>query len=168
LGPSYAFDIVKISSRPQFARRARLGIANSSSTARCLLGSARNRSYTRPESRCRNGDNRIRFYRIASKRRPKMAPIHFVPAHNPRHRSAAFALYRALLRLSRQVAVPSQRPDSLSNPISQRIRCRFDANRTCWSNRLVYAALAAGYQVSPHALNRRSLSSPPSSFAPCD
>ncbi|KAH8170809.1 complex 1 protein (LYR family) domain-containing protein [Sarocladium implicatum] len=77
----------------------------------------------------------------------------FVPAHDQRHRSAVLALYRALLRLSGQITISteSQHSTRVNHAISQRIRSRFDANRSCWSTRLIYAALAAGYQVSAHA-----------------
>ncbi|KAH7312160.1 hypothetical protein B0I35DRAFT_49127 [Stachybotrys elegans] len=72
----------------------------------------------------------------------------FVPARNSRHRTAVFALYRALLRAGRQVPLPKiNRLRGVANPISYLLRKKFDQARVSTSLRLNFAALTAGYKA---------------------
>lgn len=81
----------------------------------------------------------------------KRAP--FIPGRDQRHRQAVLALYRTLIREAQRVPLPeSQAAHGTTNPISYLIRKRFASNRSCTSSRLVYAALAAGYQVGHNLL----------------
>lgn len=72
----------------------------------------------------------------------------FVPAQNSRHRTAALALYRALVREGKKVQLPPdvQQP-SRNHPVAHLVRKRFAKNKAYTSFRLTYAALAAGYNV---------------------
>jgi hypothetical protein len=89
----------------------------------------------------------------------KRAP--FLPGCDPRHRSAALALYRTLIRQAHRVPLPEpQTTNDPRNPIAYLIRKRFASNRSCTSSRLVYAALAAGYQFIDVLAKARSSSSP--------
>ncbi|KAL7954339.1 hypothetical protein V8C34DRAFT_22337 [Trichoderma compactum] len=67
----------------------------------------------------------------------------FIAARNSRHRTAALALYRALIRTASRIPVAQ---DVAQKPISQIVRRRFDKNSGYTSFRLVYAAMAAGYK----------------------
>ncbi|KAI2629943.1 hypothetical protein GGR54DRAFT_587031 [Hypoxylon sp. NC1633] len=90
-------------------------------------------------------------------------PAFFIPARNSRHRTACFALYRALL----QQATLIRLPDDLAtvrgpiNPIKHLIRRAFRRNRTDTSPRLIFPALKAGYRIL--ALLKSAASSSPSS-----
>lgn len=77
-----------------------------------------------------------------------MQRSHFIPARNGRHRTAALALYRSLVREGGRVPVPPQtQPGGSMHPVVYLIKKRFAANRSCSSARLLYAAMTAGYQV---------------------
>lgn len=77
----------------------------------------------------------------------------FIAARNSRHRTAALALYRALLRTASKVPVPVENAaqktskDVKANPIVRIVRKRFAKNTPYTSFRLIYAAMAAGYKV---------------------
>ncbi|KAI2615786.1 hypothetical protein GGS26DRAFT_455959 [Hypomontagnella submonticulosa] len=92
-------------------------------------------------------------------------PKFLIPARNSRHRTACFALYRALLNQAPQVQLPNDLATAWgpSNPIKHLIRRAFRRNRADTSPRLVYPALKAGYQIL--ALLRSAASSPSSSAA---
>ena len=79
-----------------------------------------------------------------------MAHTNFVAARNTRHRVAALALYRALLRSGNQITALEDVPphERSVGPLASLIRQRFAVNRQYTSYRLVYAAMAAGYKVS--------------------
>ncbi|KAH8164981.1 hypothetical protein CIB48_g3277 [Xylaria polymorpha] len=73
-----------------------------------------------------------------------------VPARNSRHRTACFALYRALLRLAPQVSLPGDLAQGWGpgkNPIAIHIRRAFRRNVADTSPRIVYPALSAGYRM---------------------
>ncbi|KAJ3483855.1 hypothetical protein NLG97_g7204 [Lecanicillium saksenae] len=77
-----------------------------------------------------------------------MARTAFIPARDSRHRTAVIALYRALAKTARNVALPGSL-DATSrgpNPIQSMLRCRFEKNSRDTSPRLVFAALTAGYK----------------------
>jgi hypothetical protein len=77
-----------------------------------------------------------------------MARTPFVPARNSRHRAAAIALYRAILRARKHIVAPEGRhKHEVSQSIMEVARARFDGNKTYTSSRLIYAAMAAGYKV---------------------
>ncbi|KAI0382301.1 hypothetical protein F5Y04DRAFT_52409 [Hypomontagnella monticulosa] len=87
-------------------------------------------------------------------------PKFFIPARNSRHRTACFALYRALLKQAPQVQLPNDLVTAWgpANPIKHLIRRAFRRNRADTSPRLVYPALKAGYQIL--AVLRSAASSP--------
>ncbi|KAM0545155.1 hypothetical protein ACHAPJ_011501 [Fusarium lateritium] len=71
---------------------------------------------------------------------------HFIPAQNSRHRVAALALYRALLRAGQKVPLPKDLWNgSRRHPINQIVRKRFVKNKTDISLKLVYSSMTAGY-----------------------
>ncbi|KAI0113459.1 hypothetical protein F4814DRAFT_347324 [Daldinia grandis] len=76
-------------------------------------------------------------------------PQYFVPARNSRHRTACFALYRALLRQALFIPLPDDLATSRGpvNPIKHLIRRAFRRNTSVTSPRLVYPALKAGYKI---------------------
>ncbi|KAI0851181.1 hypothetical protein F5Y00DRAFT_230523 [Daldinia vernicosa] len=76
-------------------------------------------------------------------------PQYFIPARNSRHRTACFALYRALLRQAPLIPLPDDLANSRGpvNPIKHLIRRAFRRNTSVTSPRLVYPALKAGYQI---------------------
>lgn len=77
-----------------------------------------------------------------------MARTFFVPARNSRHRVAALALYRSLVRTARQIHLPEDvRNRKPGHPVAQLVRKRFEGNKTYTSLRLVYSSMAAGYKV---------------------
>ncbi|KAL7936367.1 hypothetical protein V8C35DRAFT_295323 [Trichoderma chlorosporum] len=67
----------------------------------------------------------------------------FIAARNSRHRTAALALYRALIRSASRIPVAQ---DVAQKPLAQIVRRRFEKNSGYTSFRLVYAAMAAGYK----------------------
>ncbi|KAL6818977.1 hypothetical protein V8C40DRAFT_67203 [Trichoderma camerunense] len=67
----------------------------------------------------------------------------FIAARNSRHRTAALALYRALIRTASRIPVAQ---DVAQKPISHIVRRRFEKNSGYTSFRLIYAAMAAGYK----------------------
>lgn len=77
----------------------------------------------------------------------------FIAARNSRHRTAAIALYRALLRTASKVPVPVENAaqktskDLKTNPVVRIVRKRFAKNTPYTSFRLIYAAMTAGYKV---------------------
>ncbi|EJT73790.1 hypothetical protein GGTG_07646 [Gaeumannomyces tritici R3-111a-1] len=75
-------------------------------------------------------------------------PLLYVPARDPRHRIACFALYKALLRQVPQVVLPSAqtRGDGTVNPIKHLIRKGFRRNKSYISPRLVTSSLSNGYK----------------------
>ncbi|KFH46124.1 hypothetical protein ACRE_030910 [Hapsidospora chrysogenum ATCC 11550] len=76
-----------------------------------------------------------------------MARTFFVPARNSRHRVAALALYRSLVRTARQIPLPEDaRNRKPGHPVAQLVRKRFEGNKTYTSLRLVYSSMAAGYK----------------------
>ncbi|KAF4972102.1 hypothetical protein FSARC_1242 [Fusarium sarcochroum] len=71
---------------------------------------------------------------------------HFIPAQNSRHRVAALALYRALLRTGQKVPLPKDLWNGARrHPINQIVRKRFVKNKGDISLRLVYSSMTAGY-----------------------
>ena len=77
-----------------------------------------------------------------------MGRSQFIAANSSRHRTAALALYRALIRTASRVPLPKeiQKPGSVG-PLVQIVRKRFAKNTPYTSFRLVYAAMTAGYKV---------------------
>lgn len=76
----------------------------------------------------------------------------FVPANNSRHRTAALALYRALLRTSKQVPLPSKtvtkgKAFPSVHPVAHLVRRRFAKTLPYTSLRLIYAAMTNGYKA---------------------
>ncbi|KAF4450692.1 hypothetical protein F53441_6233 [Fusarium austroafricanum] len=72
---------------------------------------------------------------------------HFVAAHNSRHRVAALALYRALLKTGSKVPLPHHlHPDGQRHPIVKILRKRFAKNKPLTSFRLIYGSMTAGYK----------------------
>ncbi|KAK1246086.1 hypothetical protein MKX07_005155 [Trichoderma sp. CBMAI-0711] len=69
----------------------------------------------------------------------------FIAARNSRHRTAALALYRALLRTASRIPLAENAP---KHPLAQIVRKRFSKNTGYTSYRLIYAAMGAGYKVS--------------------
>ena len=76
-----------------------------------------------------------------------MPRSYFVPAQNSRHRIAALALYRALIRTARQITLPQDAQRGPAHPVVHLVRQRFQGNKTYTSLRLVYSSMAAGYKV---------------------
>ncbi|KAH7151688.1 hypothetical protein B0J13DRAFT_246438 [Dactylonectria estremocensis] len=71
----------------------------------------------------------------------------FVASRSSRHRVAAIALYRALLRAGQSVELPRRtKPRGSIHPIVFLIKKRVRLNKHHTSLRLVYAAMAAGYK----------------------
>lgn len=70
----------------------------------------------------------------------------FVPARNSRHRQAALALYRALLRSV--VESPHIKDTETRQRATDTVRRRFRGNASYDSSRLVFAAMTAGYKVT--------------------
>ncbi|KAL6404610.1 hypothetical protein AUP68_11432 [Ilyonectria robusta] len=71
----------------------------------------------------------------------------FIAAENSRHRIAAIALYRALLKTGKKIAIPQNlQPSGPVHPIVHLIRKRVRKNKSYTSLRLLYAAMAAGYK----------------------
>ncbi|KPM34498.1 hypothetical protein AK830_g12076 [Neonectria ditissima] len=71
----------------------------------------------------------------------------FIASRSSRHRVAAIALYRALIKSSRDIVLPKDlQPSGPVHPIVHLIRKRVGKNKTYTSLRLVYAAMAAGYK----------------------
>ncbi|ERS96189.1 hypothetical protein HMPREF1624_07097 [Sporothrix schenckii ATCC 58251] len=78
-------------------------------------------------------------------------PSFFVPARSSRHRTACFALYKALVKRARLVPLPDhvayRTPDKpYVHPIHRFVRHSFQQNRADTSPRLVFVALNAGYK----------------------
>ncbi|KAK1675296.1 hypothetical protein BDP55DRAFT_729062 [Colletotrichum godetiae] len=74
-------------------------------------------------------------------------PSQFVPAQNSRHRIAAIALYRALVREARAVPLPNDvLRQGVENPLPRFVKKGFKRNQTEASYRLVLAALSKGYK----------------------
>lgn len=73
----------------------------------------------------------------------------FVPARNSRHRRAALALCRALLRHGARIPLPKDTspPAGQPNPVQALVIQQFRKNRPDTSPRLVLAALSNGYRV---------------------
>ncbi|KAI1801321.1 hypothetical protein F4811DRAFT_464723 [Daldinia bambusicola] len=76
-------------------------------------------------------------------------PQYLIPARNSRHRTACFALYRALLRQAPLIPLPDDLASSRGpvNPVKHLVRRAFRRNTSITSPRLVYPALKAGYQI---------------------
>ncbi|KAI6288731.1 hypothetical protein MCOR27_000821 [Pyricularia oryzae] len=82
-------------------------------------------------------------------------PAHYIPARDSRHRTACFALYRALLRQVPHIVLPAQGtsfPGDRVNPVRHLIRKSFQRNRNEDSARLVVSSLSNGYKFL-HLLN---------------
>lgn len=92
----------------------------------------------------------------------KLTRTPFVPSRNSRHRIAAIALYRALIKAARAVPITTagastsqsassslttQGRSSTSHPVARLVRRRFDGNKLDTSPRLVFYSMAAGYRV---------------------
>jgi hypothetical protein len=86
----------------------------------------------------------------------KFTRMPFVPSRNSRHRIAAKALYRALIKAARAIPIPAKEaiasspPSSQpkpSHPVASIVRRRFDGNKLDTSPRLVFYSMAAGYRV---------------------
>ncbi|EHK44779.1 uncharacterized protein TrAtP1_002904 [Trichoderma atroviride] len=90
----------------------------------------------------------------------------FIAARNSRHRTAALALYRALLRTASKVPVPLENAaqkaskDIKSNPVVRIVRKRFAKNKPYTSFRLIYAAMTAGYKFLNLLTNAQTPNSP--------
>ncbi|KAM0445980.1 hypothetical protein ACHAO4_009567 [Trichoderma viride] len=90
----------------------------------------------------------------------------FIAARNSRHRTAALALYRALLRTASKVPVPLEDAaqkasnDPKANPIARIVRKRFAKNRPYTSFRLIYASMTAGYKFLNLLTNAQTPNSP--------
>ncbi|KAL7897444.1 hypothetical protein HDV63DRAFT_260506 [Trichoderma sp. SZMC 28014] len=90
----------------------------------------------------------------------------FVAARNSRHRTAALALYRALLRTASKVPVPLEDAaqkasrELKTNPIVRIVRKRFAKNKPYTSFRLIYAAMTAGYKFLNLLTNAQTPNSP--------
>lgn len=89
-----------------------------------------------------------------------LARNRFVPSRSSRHRIAAIALYRALIKAACAVPLPasytktpagdastSSSSRSSSHPVAELVRKRFDRNKMDNSMRLVYYSMTAGYKV---------------------
>jgi hypothetical protein len=76
-----------------------------------------------------------------------------VPARNSRHRHAALALCRALLRHGGRIPLPKalSPPAGEPNPVKALVIHQFRKNKGDTSPRLVLAALTGGYKVRPDA-----------------
>ncbi|KAI1772206.1 hypothetical protein F4818DRAFT_179391 [Hypoxylon cercidicola] len=76
-------------------------------------------------------------------------PAFFIPARNSRHRTACFALYRALLQQAPRIRLPDDLAAAWGpvSPIKHLIRRAFRRNRNDTSPRLIFPALKAGYQM---------------------
>ncbi|KAI1480955.1 hypothetical protein F4774DRAFT_65980 [Daldinia eschscholtzii] len=76
-------------------------------------------------------------------------PQYLIPARNSRHRTACFALYRALLRQAPLIPLPDDLAVSRGpvHPIKHLIRRSFRRNTSITSPRLIFPALKAGYQI---------------------
>ncbi|KAL7794335.1 hypothetical protein V8C37DRAFT_376286 [Trichoderma ceciliae] len=73
----------------------------------------------------------------------------FIAARNSRHRTAALALYRALVRTASRIPVAedtAQKAKPGASPIVRIVRRRFAGNTPYTSFRLIFAAMAAGYK----------------------
>ncbi|KAF5024088.1 hypothetical protein F66182_3832 [Fusarium sp. NRRL 66182] len=71
----------------------------------------------------------------------------FIPSRSSRHRVAALALYRALIRTGQKVPLPKQvRHKGARHPIAHIIKKRFIKNKIFTSLRLVHNAMSAGYK----------------------
>jgi len=76
-----------------------------------------------------------------------MARTFFVPARNSRHRIAALALYRSLVRTARQISLADDAKNNKpGHPVAQLVRKRFEGHKTYTSLRLVYSSMTAGYK----------------------
>ncbi|KAI9151969.1 hypothetical protein HJFPF1_09187 [Paramyrothecium foliicola] len=77
-----------------------------------------------------------------------MAPSRFIASRSSRHRTAALALYRSLLRSAKQIPIPdgAQQGPPSAHPVTQVVRKRFAKNRTYTSFRLIFAGMTAGYK----------------------
>lgn len=77
-----------------------------------------------------------------------MGRLPFIAARDSRHRTAALALYRALLRSANKIPLPEDVCSAKqSAEVANVVRRRFSKNRPYTSFRLIYAAMAAGYKV---------------------
>lgn len=77
----------------------------------------------------------------------KVTRTPFVPARNSRHRIAALALYRALIKTAQKVYLPDYLPSyGPVHPVAHLVRKRFDNHKLYTSTRLVYSSMAAGYK----------------------
>ncbi|KAF5002955.1 hypothetical protein FGRMN_14 [Fusarium graminum] len=71
----------------------------------------------------------------------------FIAARDSRHRLAALALYRALLRAGSSVPLPKDLdPGGRKHPIVRLLKKRFAKNSPLTSLRLIYDSMAAGYK----------------------
>lgn len=77
--------------------------------------------------------------------RNPMRATPFVPAKNSRHRHAALALCRALLRQGRRIPLKDAEYDM--HPVQALVLRQFRRNKGDTTPRLVFAALKAGYKV---------------------
>ena len=77
-----------------------------------------------------------------------MPKLPYVPAQDCRHRTAAIALYRALVLAARQFSVPNDvfRLPSDVHPVVHLVQQRFKGNKDDRSPRLVYSSMTAGYK----------------------
>ncbi|KAL2264606.1 hypothetical protein VTJ83DRAFT_7116 [Remersonia thermophila] len=97
-------------------------------------------------------------------------PSQFFPARSSRHRTACFALYRALLRTAQRVPLPDDLttssplagPTPTQHPLRTLIRNAFHRNRNDTSPRLVVSALKNGYRFLTLLSRAAEASDPPS------
>lgn len=77
-----------------------------------------------------------------------MPKLPYVPAQDCRHRTAAIALYRALVLKARQFSIPNDifRLPRDVHPVVHLVQQRFKGNKDDRSPRLVYSSMTAGYK----------------------
>lgn len=82
----------------------------------------------------------------------------FIPKRDRRHRIAAVALIRALIRTGQKISLPPDlQPSGPTHPVVHTIKKRVAKNKDFSSPRLIYASMAAGYRVCGHPYNIRLL-----------
>ncbi|KOS22437.1 hypothetical protein ESCO_001874 [Escovopsis weberi] len=90
-----------------------------------------------------------------------MSRSQFVAARSSRHRVAALALYRALIRTAGQVPIPQQlRAPGPRSSLVKLVRKRFVKNTPFTSFRLIYASMAVGYKFLALFVKAQTAGSP--------
>ncbi|TLS30101.1 hypothetical protein PpBr36_03846 [Pyricularia pennisetigena] len=89
--------------------------------------------------------------------------LQYIPARDSRHRTACFALYKALLKQVPAIVLPAQGtslPGDRVNPVRHLIRKSFRRNKNETSRRLVVSCLSNGYKFL-HLLNGAKIPASP-------